>query len=352
MLTRIRTRTTEATRNERGRPSARGLCPVVLGPPAWCRAVLRAGSRCGPAASGGPLRVRRVGGATASPSAVGSPTSRHYAPLHAGPTYEPPTRPPSGRPLRTRLAVSDVASAPCVGGVVVDESQDQERLRRAGSESRGERCPAAVPGCGGVRSGAPFAWHRRQPEFRRELNRRQLPRMQDFTFAGCPPDRTLVGLRLPGEGSTRPRRESGRCASGPVRHHRPAHGKRSPPHTDPKQKITVPSRGEILQRTSGAPRPGLGPTRASRGYFTSSSRAQPPGGPMRNSASEGPSGTARSQPLPLRGNFTSNAHLHEHSLDQRLAGTTGSRSGSRPGNAGGRRSVDQIGGVIRTGRSR
>ena len=83
-----------------------------------------------PAASGGR-------GATASPSASGSPTSRHYAALRAGPTYEPAARPPCGRPLRTRLAVSDVASAPCVGLWSGGESQGQVRLRRAGSESRG-----------------------------------------------------------------------------------------------------------------------------------------------------------------------------------------------------------------------
>ena len=102
-----------------------------------------------------------------------SPTFRHYAALRAGPRTSSrcrcrsvcavralrPCGPRAGvvllrRPPRVRRVVGGLASAPCVGLVV--ESQGQLRLRRAGSESRGDpwRCLAADWfGGGGVRSG-------------------------------------------------------------------------------------------------------------------------------------------------------------------------------------------------------
>ena len=232
------------------------------------------------------------------------------------------------------------------------QSQSQRRLRQAGSESRG----VALSGCG---SRWVVATGRVLPSPGTGGNQSSAGSSTGGSFRGCRispspvalPTEPWSGYACQAKGAP----DLGGRAGAALRARSATTDRptaKNPLHTDPKQKITVPSRGEILQRTSGAPRPGLGPARVSRGNFTSSSPAQPPGGPMRNSASEGPSGTARSQPLPLRGNFTSDAHLHEHSLDQRLAGTTGSRSGSWPGNAGGRRSVDQIGGVILAGRSR
>ena len=101
------------------------------------------------------LRARRLVGLVlwVSPLAGGSPTFRHYAALRAGPrTSSLPSsalsRPPSGRPLRVRLAVSNSALAPCVGSA--DKSQDQDRLRRAGSESTGGGAVFFRLVCGGV----------------------------------------------------------------------------------------------------------------------------------------------------------------------------------------------------------
>ena len=160
---------------------------------------------------------------SASPSAVGSPTFRHYAALRAGPRTSGlpasalPSRPPSGRPLRVRLAVSDFASAPCVGPV--GESQDQERLRRAGSESRGT---TTLPGCGRVRGWwgpvgcAPFAWHLKAT--------RNLPGAQPAaafaggaeSFAGCTPGRT-TGRATPARRREHPNLgRNARSAPGPT----------------------------------------------------------------------------------------------------------------------------------------
>ena len=80
-----------------------------------------------------------------------------------------------------------------------------------GSGKEGVFCPAGCLLGGGVRLVVPLAWPRRQPGTCRECNRRRRRFVVKVVFAGCTPGRTLVGLRLPGEGNDQPRRRRVRC---------------------------------------------------------------------------------------------------------------------------------------------
>ena len=115
-----------------------------------------------------------------------------------------------GRPLRVRGSVLGVASARCVG--LVGEGQGQLRLRRAGSESRGAALYGWGCRCWSVGSG------RVLPSPVPGGNQGSAGSATGGGLAGCCllsspvalPAEPLVGLRRPGEGSTRPRLEE--CA--------------------------------------------------------------------------------------------------------------------------------------------
>ena len=160
------------------------------------------------------------------------------------------------------------------------------------SSDLGKEGACRPAGCllgGEARLAVPLAWPRRQPGTCRECNRRRRRFVVNIVFAGCTPGRTLVGLRLPGEGNNQPQRRRVRCTSARAR--RKIVHRKHPPTTDhpgrtatggnPSERTTPPEpHGEVSHRV---PEPILAakfhPHRSSqpepRGCFTSSVRPEP-----------------------------------------------------------------------------
>ena len=140
----------------------------------------------------------------------------------------------------------------------------------SGGPGSGKQLACRPAGCllgGGVRLAVPLAWPRRQPGTCRECNRRRRRFVVNIVFAGCTPGRTLVGLRLPGEGNNQPQQRRVRCTQPRPRTHCPMQNRASETPSDPEP--SQPSRdGEKSPQTNH-------PTPTPRGNLTSSARTDP-----------------------------------------------------------------------------